>query len=90
VVERRPEELGVCHLTKVQPRLSRHEVDFCETHEYGRTALMNGDERVESTQLARGTLKRYLSILKRLIFESRVRAGRPSFVAAPEGPETRP
>lgn len=33
-------------------------------------------------QLALGTLKRYLLILKRLIFESRVRAGSPSFVAA--------
>jgi hypothetical protein len=45
---------------------------------------------VESTQLARGTLNRYLLILKRLIFESSVRAGSPSLVAAPEGPETCP
>jgi hypothetical protein len=44
----------------------------------------------EWTQLARGTLNRYLLILKRLIFESSVRAGSPSFVAAPDGPETRP
>ena len=44
----------------------------------------------ESTQLARGTLNRYLLILKRLIFESSVRAGSPSFVAAPDGPEIRP
>jgi hypothetical protein len=29
-------------------------------------------------------------ILKRLIFESSVRAGSPSFVAAPDGPETCP
>ena len=41
-------------------------------------------------QPARGTLNRYLLILKRLIFESRVRAGSPSFVAAPNGPEIRP
>jgi len=41
-------------------------------------------------QLALGTLNRYLLILKRLIFESSVRAGSPSLVAAPEGPETRP
>ena len=41
-------------------------------------------------QLARGTLNRYLLILKRLIFESSVRAGSPSVLAAPEGPETRP
>ncbi len=44
----------------------------------------------EWTQLARGTLNRYLLILKRLIFESSVRAGSPSFEAAPEGPEIRP
>ena len=37
------------------------------------------------TQLARATLNRYLSILKRLIFESSVRAGSPSIVAAPDG-----
>lgn len=41
-------------------------------------------------QLARGTLNRYLLILKRLIFESSVRAGSPSFAAAPDGPETCP
>jgi hypothetical protein len=41
-------------------------------------------------QLARGTLNRYLLILKRLIFESSVRAGSPSFVAAPDRPEIRP
>jgi hypothetical protein len=44
----------------------------------------------EWTQLARGTLNRYLLILKRLIFESSVRAGRPNLVAAPDRPETRP
>ncbi len=44
----------------------------------------------EKDQLALGTLNRYLLILKRLIFESRVRAGSPSFVAAPDGPETCP
>jgi hypothetical protein len=44
----------------------------------------------EWTQLARGTLNRYLLILKRLTFESSVRAGSPSFVAAPNGPEIRP
>ena len=37
-------------------------------------------------QLALGTLNRYLLILKRLIFDSSVRAGSPSFVAAPDGP----
>ena len=37
-------------------------------------------------QLALGTLNRYLLILKRLIFESSVRAGSPSFVVAPDGP----
>jgi hypothetical protein len=36
------------------------------------------------------TLNRYLLILKRLVFESSVRAGSPSFVAAPDGPETCP
>jgi len=41
-------------------------------------------------QLALGTLNRYLLILKRLIFESSVRSGSPSFVAAPDGPETCP
>jgi hypothetical protein len=44
----------------------------------------------EKDQLAVGTLNRYLLILKRLIFESSVRAGSPSFVAAPDGPETCP
>ena len=44
----------------------------------------------EWTQLERGTLNRYLLILKRLIFESSVRAGSPSLVAAPDGPEIRP
>ena len=37
-----------------------------------------------------GTLNRYLLIFKRLIFESRVFAGRPSLAAAPPGPEIRP
>src|SRR5271170_7511325 len=37
-----------------------------------------------------GTLNRYLLIFKRLIFESRVFAGRPSFAAAPPAPEIRP
>ncbi len=37
-----------------------------------------------------GTLNRYLFIFKRLIFESRVRDGRPSFAAAPAVPEIRP
>ena len=36
------------------------------------------------------TLNRYLLIFKRLILESRVFAGRPSFSAAPPGPEIRP
>jgi hypothetical protein len=36
------------------------------------------------------SLKRDLLIFRRLIFESRVRAGIPSFVAAPFGPDTRP
>src|ERR1700752_5500479 len=44
----------------------------------------------EKDQLALGTLNRYLLILKRLIFESSVRAGSPSFVAAPDGPENCP
>ena len=35
-------------------------------------------------------LKRYLSIPRRLIFESSVRVGTPSFAAAPAGPDTRP
>jgi len=47
-------------------------------------------KRWRSIQLARGTLNRYLLILKRLIFESSVRAGRPSLVAAPDCPEIRP
>src|SRR5271163_911854 len=37
-----------------------------------------------------GTLNRYLLIFKRLIFESRVFAGRLSLAAAPPGPEIRP
>src|SRR5580658_8356983 len=36
------------------------------------------------------TLYRYLLIFKRLILESRVRAGKPSLAAAPAGPEIRP
>src|ERR1700758_4012429 len=36
------------------------------------------------------SLKRDLLIFRRLIFESRVRAGIPSLVAAPVGPDTRP
>jgi len=35
-------------------------------------------------------LKRYLSIPRRLIFESSVRVGTPSLAAAPAGPDTRP
>ena len=35
-------------------------------------------------------LKRYLSIPRRLIFESSVRAGTPSLAAAPREPATRP
>src|ERR1700749_4550162 len=37
-----------------------------------------------------GDLKRFLSILSDLIFESRVEPGIPSFTAAPEGPDTLP
>src|ERR1700694_4956888 len=37
-----------------------------------------------------GPLKRYILIPKRLIFESRVRAGSPSLAAAPAAPEIRP
>src|ERR1700688_2854017 len=37
-----------------------------------------------------GTLNRYLLIFRRLIFESSVRDGRPSFAAAPPAPEIRP
>src|ERR1700745_2299405 len=44
----------------------------------------------EPIQLARCTLNRYLLILRRLILESSVRAGSPSLVAAPDGPETCP
>jgi hypothetical protein len=67
---------------------------FSQTKRYrsgDRKALVDGDSKAaESTQPARGTLNRYLLILKRLIFESSVRAGSPSFVAAPDGPEIRP
>jgi hypothetical protein len=49
-----------------------------------------GVEPAEWAQVACGTLNRYLLILKRLIFESSVRAGRPNFLAAPDGPEIRP
>ena len=38
----------------------------------------------------RGALNRYTLTFKRLIFESSVRDGRPSLVAAPFGPDTRP
>jgi hypothetical protein len=38
----------------------------------------------------RWNLEPIFFILKRLIFESSVRAGSPSFVAAPDGPETCP
>jgi hypothetical protein len=44
----------------------------------------------ESAQPPSGNLNRYLLILKRLIFESSVRAGSPSFLAAPDRPEIRP
>src|SRR6202035_1530791 len=37
-----------------------------------------------------GDLKRFLSILSDLIFESRVEPGMPSLIAAPEGPDTLP
>ena len=56
----------------------------------GRKAGGSRFEGGRSGQLARGTLNRYLLILKCLIFESSVRAGDPTFVAAPEGPEIRP
>src|SRR6185437_11083412 len=35
-------------------------------------------------------LNRFLSILRTLIFDSRVEGGMPSLVAAPNGPATRP
>jgi hypothetical protein len=59
---------------------------------YGATRLHRNFQckAPEPTQLARGTLNRYLLILKRLILESSVRAGSPNFVAAPDGPETCP
>jgi len=41
-------------------------------------------------QTVRGSLNRNLSIPRRLIVESRVRTGTPSFSAAPPGQETRP
>jgi len=43
-----------------------------------------------ASQLACGTLNRYLLIPRRLIFESRVRVGSPRLAAAPVGPEIRP
>jgi hypothetical protein len=55
-----------------------------------RNNFNRSSKAAEPIQLASGTLNRYLLILKRLIFESRVRAGSPSFVAAPDGPEIRP
>jgi hypothetical protein len=48
------------------------------------TLLLAGD------QSPCGTLNRYLLIFKRLIFESRVFVGRPSFAAAPPGSDYRP
>src|SRR5579862_7423839 len=44
----------------------------------------------QRTQSEGGNLNRYLLIFKRLILESRVRDGSPSFAAAPIGPEIRP
>src|SRR6266567_5685572 len=52
--------------------------------------VLNFEEFLLNQENALGSLKRDLLIFKRLIFESRVRAGTPSFVAAPFGPETRP
>ena len=58
----------------------------------GRQQLLlgNADPEAENRHQPGGGLNRYLLILKRLIFESSVLAGTPSFLAAPEGPEIRP
>src|SRR5271168_905501 len=52
---------------------------------FGEETLLLADD-----QSPGGALNRYLLIFKRLIFESRVFAGRPSFAAAPPAPEIRP
>jgi hypothetical protein len=44
----------------------------------------------ESPQLLGFALKRFLSIFRDLIFDSRVDRGMPNFAAAPVGPNTRP
>jgi len=71
--------------------VSLHEKPYLQSH-YSATCSLQGvrSKAPERIQLARCTLNRYLLILKRLILESSVRAGSPSLVAAPEGPETRP
>src|SRR5260370_42274788 len=57
----------------------------CQEFLFGKeTLLLAGD------QSPFGTLNRYLLIFKRLILESRVFAGKPSFSAAPPRPEIRP
>src|ERR1700752_3948248 len=45
---------------------------------------------INQNQIPGGSLNLYLFIFRRLIFESRVRDGSPSFAAAPAVPEIRP
>jgi hypothetical protein len=68
------------------------------THEFSRFPEKSGkyvrttfceSSTARGSQLV-GDLNRYLSILKRLIFESSVEVGTPSLAAAPAGPDTRP
>src|SRR5258708_32924932 len=45
---------------------------------------------INQNQISGGSLNLYLFIFRRLIFESSVRDGSPSFAAAPAAPEIRP
>ena len=52
--------------------------------------VLSFEEFLLDQENAVGSLKRDLLIFSRLIFESSVWDGSPSFAAAPAGPETRP
>src|SRR5260370_35064454 len=70
---------------------SRYNPDISGIPDFrGESSLGDGGDRTWFAQTVCGSLKRNLLIPRRLIFESSVRAGMPSFAAAPPVPETRP
>src|SRR5882757_5370004 len=71
--------------------LHRHVLLICQEFLFVKDSSAGGGGiRFGSFRRFSGSLKRNLLIPRRLIFESSVRAGMPSFAAAPAGPETRP